>query len=178
MTPTNGVWLVMELLDQSLDRFVASLAGEQSQWPISDRKRVAHEIALGLEYVHGYGVLHRDLKSPNVMLTGADRTAKLIDFGLSKDTNSAKNKSSTIQGSSSLWMAPEINSNDDFSQASDVYAFGIVLTEIVLLELPSMSTMRKVAKLTGEWKSLIDICTEVEPSDRPSTTRCVEMLQN
>jgi serine/threonine protein kinase len=176
VTPTNEVWLVMELLDQSLDRFVASLAGEQSQWPLADRKRVANEIALGLEYVHG--VLHRDLKSPNVMLTAADRTAKLIDFGLSKDTNSAKNKSSTIQGSSSLWMAPEINCNDDFSQASDVYAFGIVLTEIVLLELPSMSTMRKVAKLTGEWKALIDMCTEEEPSDRPSTTRCVEMHEN
>jgi hypothetical protein len=80
------------------------------RWTIASVSR--HEIALGLEYLHGKNVLHRDLKSPNVMLTAdaaGERQAKLIDFGLSKDTNSAKNKSSTIQGSSSLWMAPEIN---------------------------------------------------------------------
>lgn len=175
VTPTNELWLVMELLDKSLEKFIAVLAGDQSKWPMDDRKRVGHEIALGLEYLHGKNVLHRDLKSPNVMLTAVERQAKLIDFGLSKDTNSAKNKSSTIQGSSSLWMAPEINGNDDFSQASDVYAFGIVLTEIVLLELPSMSTLRKVSKMTGEWKALIDKCTE-EPSDRPTAAQCAEKL--
>jgi serine/threonine protein kinase len=185
VTPANEVWLVMELLDTSLEKFIAELAGDQTKWPMADRKRSAHEIALGLEYLHDQGVLHRDLKSGNVMLTAAgaagaagERTAKLIDFGLSKDTNSVKNKSSTILGSSSLWMAPELMTNDDFSQASDVYALGVVLTEIVLLELPSMSTLRKVSKMTGEWKALIDMCTEEKPGDRPATVRCAAMLES
>jgi TPR repeat protein len=176
VTPANDLWLVMELLDKSLEKFIAELAGDHSKWPMDDRKRVGHEIALGLEYLHGKGVLHRDLKSPNVMLTAVERQAKLIDFGLSKDTNSAKNKSSTIQGSSSLWMAPEVNSNEDFSQASDVYALGIVLTEIVLLELPSMNTMRKVSQMTGEWKVLIDMCTEEKPGDRARAVQCADKL--
>jgi hypothetical protein len=178
VTPSSELWLVMELLDKSLDKYIAELAGDQSKWPMDDRKRVAHEIALGLEYLHGKGVLHRDLKSPNVMLTAGERQAKLIDFGLSKDTNSAKNKSSTIQGSSSLWMAPEINGNDDFSQASDVYAFGMLLTELVFLELPSGRTLLNVAKRKIEWKDLIQQCTDEERHERPSAAKCAETTKN
>lgn len=176
-TPSNDLWLVTELLDVALDRFIAERASESEQWSFEERTRIACEIALGLEHLHKRGILHRDLKSANVMLSKA-REAKLIDFGLSKDANDARSKTTTSTAhSSSLWMAPEIRSNDDFCQATDVYAFGMVLTELLLVELPSTRTLLKVAKSErGEWRTLIERCTEEEPRQRPTTTQCVDEL--
>jgi tRNA A-37 threonylcarbamoyl transferase component Bud32 len=178
-TPSNDMWLVTELLDVSLERLIAEHAASAAEvWSFEERGRIAHDIALGLEHLHRRGILHRDLKSGNVMLNQA-REAKLIDFGLSKDANDARAKTMTTAGvlSSSLWMAPEIRSNDDFCQATDIYAFGIVLAELLLLELPSTRTLVKVGKSDRvDWRTLIEQCTEEEARLRPTSTQCAATL--
>lgn len=178
-TPTNDLWLVTELLDVSLDRFIAARAAESEAWPFEERVRIASEIALGLEHLHRRGILHRDLKSANVMLNKA-REAKLIDFGLSKDANDARSRTATsgTLAASSLWMAPEIRTNEDFCEATDVYAFGMVLAELLFAELPSTRTLLKVARTEerGEWRALIERCTEEEARKRPTATQCVNEL--
>lgn len=179
-TPTNDVWMAMELLDIALDKFIARHASSPNEWADPDRKRIALGIALGVEYLHKGGILHRDLKSPNVMLTGeSKRSAKLIDFGLSKDTNNAKVKSTTIRGSSSLWMAPEIGTNDDFNQATDVYALGMLMTELVFLKYPSPQALVNVSKMNDKnmWKPLIVSCTHEDPSQRLTASKVVQIIQ-
>merc|ERR1719329_44766 len=103
------------------------------------------DIALGMEYLHQYNIMHRDLKSANVLLVPTQQhfRAKVADFGLATAKESAeetvgKRKSESLSGTGSMmgtvsgspqWMSPEaINGQRTFS--SDVYAYGIVLWEV------------------------------------------------
>jgi hypothetical protein len=68
------MWLVTELLDVSLERLIAEHAECSAEvWSFEERGRIAHDIALGLEHLHRRGILHRDLKSGNVMLNQGAR---------------------------------------------------------------------------------------------------------
>jgi serine/threonine protein kinase len=105
--------------------------------------RFAREIASGVCFLHGNNILHRDVKSANVMLTG-DRHCKLIDFGLSQLKEKLQivggTKTQSVVGSIE-WMAPEIIDSDDadgvvYNKATDVYALGITLWEIAARAIP------------------------------------------
>ncbi|KAG0241616.1 hypothetical protein BGW41_005632 [Actinomortierella wolfii] len=96
----------------------------------STKERLAHEIARGLEYIHAEGILHRDLKSQNVLLNG-HMEVKLCDFGFAMDSASKTTvPSPSIQGTL-RWMAPELLSRQPiYSTKSDMYAYGMVLWEM------------------------------------------------
>ena len=87
------------------------------------------ETAAGMAYLHSQGVMHRDLKSPNVLLDAQHR-AKLCDFGLAlvlADTQ----RTMTNGVGSALWMAPEVILRAQYSFSADVYAWGILAWEIM-----------------------------------------------
>lgn len=107
---------------------------------------IARDITAGVWYLHAHNVVHRDIKSSNVMLAG--KRCKIIDFGLSRmrdhlNTVGATNTktSGNIIGTT-LWMAPEIMMHSDvdapvpYNKAADMYAVGIVLWEVTAQQLP------------------------------------------
>jgi serine/threonine protein kinase len=103
--------------------------------PLPLQKQMALEIARGLQYLHTRGILHRDLKSANV-LVNADNHAKLSDFGLSKtratSVKTAKQKSEAIQ-----WLPPECFTRGGvYTAQSDIYSYGVILWELVTGKRP------------------------------------------
>ncbi|MBA2657162.1 MAG: protein kinase [Tatlockia sp.] len=129
--------LVMEYMPKGSLRSVLDDKGEEILW---DRRwTIAVDIGKGLTYLHEKGIVHRDLKSPNILLD-VNYRAKIGDFGLSK----IKRESSSITKSNKAvgtarWMAPELLSFENPSsptKASDVYSYGMVLWEISARELP------------------------------------------
>src|SRR4051812_32618811 len=94
----GGYFLVMEEVDGS------SFAKRWRRLSQAERLRVNAEVAEALDYAHHQGVIHRDVKPANVLLTAADR-AKLSDFGLSMMAE-AKDESGIIRGTP-LYMSPE-----------------------------------------------------------------------
>ena len=107
-----------------------------------NRLRVMHGCALGLIGLHKHGIIHRDLAARNVLL-GQNFTIKLADFGLSRDPfRTAENEDVyyTMSGSTMLpmrWLAPEIPFNGfRFTLDTDVYAFGILVYEIMTGKAP------------------------------------------
>lgn len=99
--------------------------------------RVAREVAEALEHAHARGVLHRDVKPSNIMVTPAGRVV-LLDFGLAISDGASKLTRSGALIGSLPYMAPEQVDGrlDDIGTATDVYGLGATLYEMLTLQLP------------------------------------------
>ncbi|KAK8523459.1 hypothetical protein V6N12_047979 [Hibiscus sabdariffa] len=101
------------------------------------RMKIALDTARGLEYLHEHcspPVIHRDLKSSNILLD-LDFNAKLSDFGLAV-TDAAQNKNNLKLSGTLGYVAPEYLLDGKLTDKSDVYAFGVVLLELLLGKKP------------------------------------------
>eukprot|EP01100_Stratorugosa_tubuloviscum_P009291 TRINITY_DN3888_c0_g1_i1.p1 TRINITY_DN3888_c0_g1~~TRINITY_DN3888_c0_g1_i1.p1 ORF type:complete len:181 (+),score=80.73 TRINITY_DN3888_c0_g1_i1:2-544(+) len=96
--------------------------------------RIAIDVVRGMCFLHINDILHRDLKSKNILLD-INWTAKVCDFGISKELASYDNQMTVMQGTIA-WMAPEILEHSPYNQSSDVYSFAIVLWELISKQKP------------------------------------------
>ena len=97
------------------------------KFPIARALHLARQIAAGLEAAHEAGVVHRDLKPPNIMV-GADDLALIMDFGISasRDETATGHVVGTLE-----YMAPEQSKGDAVDARADIYAFGLMLYEML-----------------------------------------------
>uniref|UniRef100_A0A8C2BIV3 Mitogen-activated protein kinase kinase kinase n=1 Tax=Cyprinus carpio TaxID=7962 RepID=A0A8C2BIV3_CYPCA len=93
----------------------------------------ASGIASGMNYLHIHKIIHRDLKSPNVLVTQNDNM-KISDFGTSKELSDKSMKMSFA--GTVAWMAPEVIRNEPVSEKVDIWSFGVVLWELLTGEIP------------------------------------------
>ncbi|HTC52114.1 MAG TPA: protein kinase [Steroidobacteraceae bacterium] len=97
----------------------------------ADALRYLEQIARGLQVVHEAGILHRDLKPPNLMLREND-TLVLIDFGLARSVEGAPNSTRTgVLRGSPYYMSPEQALGEDLDGRTDLYSLGILFYEMV-----------------------------------------------
>jgi serine/threonine-protein kinase len=157
--------------------------------------RIALELANALDSVHRLGVVHRDLKPENVLLSGPDlSTPKVLDFGIAK-VNGREGEDLTQTGiilGTPSYMAPEQIAGAAVTGATDVYALGELLYE--MLSGARLYTGERVtvlrSKLLGEvppldaiaaapvaLRRLIRACLAVEPRSRPPIAQVEERLQ-
>jgi serine/threonine protein kinase len=180
--------LVMELMPKgSLYDLLHN--GKDLPWTI--RYQIALDAAWGLKDLHGYHILHRDLKSLNILLDDRLR-AKLADFGLAKIKHETSSQGSVAKGTV-LWMAPELFDDEpNMTVYSDMYSFGMVLWELVSRALPyakapnQFTVARWIEKgkkeviptdCPLELKSIIDACWETTPTKRPTAMQVAERLR-
>uniref|UniRef100_A0A8C7IDY3 Mitogen-activated protein kinase kinase kinase n=1 Tax=Oncorhynchus kisutch TaxID=8019 RepID=A0A8C7IDY3_ONCKI len=90
-------------------------------------------IAGGMNYLHLRKIIHRDLKSPNMLIT-YDDAVKISDFGTSKEMSDKSTKMSFA--GTVAWMAPEVIRNEPISEKVDIWSFGVVLWEMLTGEVP------------------------------------------
>jgi serine/threonine protein kinase len=105
-------------------------------FPLLKSLWIAYGIAKGMMYLHSQYpvVIHRDLKSPNILLGTNVREVKITDFGLSRLR--VQSFVNTGPGGTPEWMAPELLRQDPFNEQSDVFSFGVILWELVMCEKP------------------------------------------
>jgi serine/threonine-protein kinase len=106
-----------------------------SPMPADKATDIAIQIAKGLQAAHNAGVVHRDIKSTNIMITGDDQI-KIMDFGLAKVQGVAGvTKEGTTLGTIT-YMSPEQARGEEIDQRTDIWSFGVVLYEMLTGQLP------------------------------------------
>jgi serine/threonine-protein kinase len=98
---------------------------------------ISEQIALGLRAIHAAGVLHLDIKASNVML-GEEQptTATILDFGLAREARRTRHGRVRPLTGSLPYMPPEQILGDPPSRQNDIFAFGVVLFQMLTAELP------------------------------------------
>jgi len=163
-------------------------------FPLLKTLWIAYGICKGMEYLHcQYPVIiHRDLKSPNILLGSNVHEVKLTDFGLSRLR--VATYVNTGPGGTPEWMAPELLRQDPFDELSDVFSFGVILWELVVCEKPwrddhPMQIVFKVGSrgeklqipagvhCSPELKTMISACFQEQASKRPRFSELTKQLE-
>lgn len=119
---------------------------------VKDKLLVCLDIAEGMRFLHNSRLIHRDLKSANV-LVDRDGRCKISDFGLSKYRELSMTHITGGAGMGTVaWSAPEMLRGEDIREAADVYSYGVILWELATGDLPwagltTMQVMSMVAVL-------------------------------
>ncbi|EQC41338.1 TKL protein kinase [Saprolegnia diclina VS20] len=140
--PLARLSFLVEFMDRGdlRDLLVLSAADPAALFPWLEKLQCAWSVAQGLVYLHESSVIHRDLKSRNVLLDSVKGT-KLTDFGVSRHTS--KTLTMTAGVGTYRWMAPELLSENQYTVAADVFSFGMVLSELLTHRIPYSDLMSK-----------------------------------
>jgi len=150
-------------------------------------RRLALDACKGMDYLHGIRIIHRDLKSHNLLV---DRTwvVKVADFGLSRAVDDINNKTMTACGTP-CWTAPEIIRNQRYTFKADVYSFGICLWEMLSRKdpYPGMPPYQVVLAVAGQnlrptvdlswpsaFRSILEFSWDDDPEKRPTFRELIE----
>ncbi|MFN8123572.1 MAG: serine/threonine-protein kinase [Thermoleophilia bacterium] len=131
----EGPFLVMELVE---GEDLKARIKREGPLPPDDARRICAQVARALEYAHERGLVHRDIKSQNVLLDAAGN-AKLTDFGIARLMEGPGDSGLTRTGmmvGSSDYLAPEQAEGKPVDGRTDIYALGIVLWECLTGKLP------------------------------------------
>ena len=129
-------YVVMEHVQGA--RTLASYCRSEHLLPIDDVAKIIYTCAKALHYAHKRGVIHRDIKPSNLMLT-RDNEVRVIDFGIAILNDAEISRIEGIAGSPS-YMAPEQIQSSEITPASDVYALGAVMYELLTGQRPFRAT--------------------------------------
>ncbi|KAK8839971.1 hypothetical protein M9Y10_031688 [Tritrichomonas musculus] len=162
-----------------------------NDWTETKKFITIYGIASGMKYLHEHSILHRDLKPENILLNEF-LFPKITDFGLSKEIIQVDDTINNIYCiGTSFYMAPEIWSHSYYSKATDVYAFSIILYEIVtnlrpfdgmgyhmIMKNVGIFNERPVFKYNIDqcYKNLIESCWSKDPQERPSFDEIINIL--
>ncbi|KAM6307118.1 serine/threonine-protein kinase PAK 1-like [Aegotheles albertisi] len=178
------IWLVMEYCDGgSLRDVLIYFFMEEGQIAA-----VCRECLQGLEFLHAKGVIHRDIKSENILL-GLDGSVKLSDFGLCGLITPGQSKRCSTVGTPQ-WMAPEVVTGHEYGPNVDIWSLGITAIEMAEGDAPyvyeSLQTalhlivangtpeLQDPERLSPIFRNFLHLCLEVNVERRGSAE---ELLQ-
>lgn len=190
---SDGLWMIMEVV--SGGDLEQRMEGEQLS--LAEACRLGAQVARALEAAHARGVVHRDFKPANVMLT-EQGDAKVTDFGIAKleaDSQAVDTKltqAGTLMGTPT-YMSPEQARGTDVGPATDVYSLGATLYEMItgaplfegtltqviaahITERPLEFEEREIEAPAGLQKLVFGML-EKEPADRPPLPEVVATLE-
>src|SRR5688572_10995532 len=143
-------YYTMPLVDGSSSR---ARVASGATVPLSEAISILKDVARALAYAHAAGVVHRDIKPDNILLSGG--TAVVSDFGIAKAMDVARGNNATTMTSAGTslgtpgYMAPEQVAGDTIDHRADIYAWGVVAWELLGTRHPFASRTTRQAMLAA-----------------------------
>jgi hypothetical protein len=184
------LYLVMELMsDPTLDVRMA-----EGPMPAHDVASIGAQVAEALAYIHSRGVVHRDVKPANILISDVagmafHRVAKLTDFGIASFAGGQNYTAEGVLLGTASYMSPEQVSRGAITPATDIYSLGLVLLEALTGERPFPGTAVEslAARINGnpdipenlapQWRDLIRRMTDRDPEKRPKAATISRVLR-
>ncbi|XP_019169585.1 PREDICTED: chitin elicitor receptor kinase 1-like isoform X2 [Ipomoea nil] len=162
----GSLFLVYEYIENgNLSQHLRGLGRDPLAWPT--RVQIALDAARGLEYIHEHTVpvyIHRDIKSANILIDKNFR-AKVADFGLTKLTEVGSTSLHTRLVGTFGYMSPEYAQYGDVSPKIDVYAFGVVMYELISAKEAIVKTNEVVSEARGLVALFEDVLDRADPAE-------------
>lgn len=189
----SKLWIIMEYCSGGSVRTLLKAGKIEEKYSAV----IMREILVALQYIHKEGIIHRDIKAANVLVTKEGKI-QLCDFGVAAQLNSAQLKRTSMIGTP-YWMAPEvIQEGTAYNQKADIWSLGITLYEITIGSPPLadqdvkravyMIPRSKPARLEGTQhsaalKEFVAKCLDEQPEERAtaedlSKTRFIKNTRN
>jgi eukaryotic-like serine/threonine-protein kinase len=171
-------FIVMECVEGPT---LAERLAAEGPLPPPEVAAIGRQVCAGLERAHAAGLVHRDLK-PGNLIQGRDGTVKIADFGIAYAAEATSlTEAGTILGTAS-YLAPEQAEGEAVTEASDIYALGAVLYELLsgrppyafesLADVATRSRLSSPPPLPGiaaHLEGVVLLCLEPNPADRPGS---------
>ncbi len=163
---SESYYMVMELINGlTLKDRLLELARTHGSFPVGEAVRIVRSAAEALDYAHGRGMIHRDVKPANLMLDEGQRVV-LTDFGIAKMVTGAQFTSSGGMVGTPAYMAPEQGLGEQGDERSDLYSLGVILFQFLTGRLPydAETPLAVVLKHVNEpVPSLLDHAPQASP---------------
>ncbi|CAM0910717.1 unnamed protein product [Alopecurus aequalis] len=141
--------------------------------------KIAIQISKGMEYLHQNSIIHRDLKTANILIGLHNQVVKIADFGVAR--LGSQEGHMTAETGTYRWMAPEIINHKPYDHKADIFSFAIVLWELITLKVPydNMTPLQAALGVRQGFRleippgthlglsGLIEQCWDEDPDVRP-----------
>ncbi|KAI8621089.1 kinase-like domain-containing protein [Chytriomyces sp. MP71] len=180
----EDLWLVLEFMEGgTLTNIIDNNTISEPQIQV-----ICNETAKGLQHLHQRNIIHRDIKSDNILL-GSSGQVKITDFGYCARLTADRGKRATMVGTP-YWMAPEVVKQKEYGSKVDMWSLGIMAIECIEGEPPYLDedplkalyliatngtpTLKNPEKLSSLFKNFLGRCLEVDVSKRASSDELVQ----